>query len=169
MAKVRTRGFEKVIAKTEQLADNLDDGIERHVDGEVERLKRAIRKEIKRQGLVETGDLLNSFEIRRRPDGEWEVFSTEAHADYLEYGTSAHTIRPNKKQFLAFKPENPAPYGNSYDPETGYVYVSVVDHPGNEDYKFVRNAQAAWAAGLFVRLRQAVRREIVKAGFKPGV
>lgn len=168
MADIETEGFDEAIANVQQLSDNLEDGLARHIDDEVERLKRAIRQEIKRQGLVDTGDLLASFIAKRTSDSSWTVYSTEEHADYLEFGTSEHTIRPDEAQVLAFEPENPAQYGDNYDPETGYVYATVVEHPGNEPYNFVENAQRAWAAGLTIGLRGAVRKEIVKAGFSLG-
>jgi len=167
MADIETEGFDKAIASVEQLADNLDEGLASHIDDEVERLRSVIRAEIQRQGLVDDGDLLASFKVERTGNS-WSVYSTEAHASYLEFGTTEHTIRPDDAAVLAWQPENPAQYGDNYDPETGYVYMAAVDHPGNKAYNFVENSQRAWAADLTIGLRSAVRKEILKAGFKFG-
>lgn len=161
MADIETEGFADAIESVERLADNLEGGgMASHIDDEADRLKSAIRKQIQRRDLIDSGDLLASFVVKQPSDDSWTVFSTEEHADYLEHGTSEHTIRPDKAPVLAWQTENPAKYGDNYDPETGYVYATVVDHPGNEAYEFVEDAQRAWSAGLLVGLRSAVRKKL---------
>lgn len=164
MAKVETEGFEKAIAQTEQLADNLEDNMADYVDDEVHKLRRKIVQNIHEDGLIDTGELVNSFVVERKGN-TWEVYSTEDHAKYLEEGTPPHDIYPDDKEMLAFVPEDPSKYGGNYDEETGYVFLEMVKHPGNQPYRFVENAQWAWEAGLAIGLRQAVRKEILKAGF----
>jgi hypothetical protein len=169
MADVEVDGVEKTIAQTERFIDNVTGGnMADHIDDEIETFRSYIRQSIQAHGLVESGDLLNSFKIERAGNS-WNIFSTEAHADYLEYGTGPHTIRPDEADVLAFEPENPADYGDNYDEETGYVYASVVEHPGNAQYRFVDNAQNVWLADLEIGLHTAVRKEIIKSGLSKSI
>lgn len=177
MADIETSGFKRVQAKLDQLDDNLNDGMEKHIDDEVDKLVRAISSEIKRQGLVddptdkpEQIPLHASFKKLDSGGGRWKVVTTAPHARAIEEGADPHDIRPRKANILAFEPENPSQYeGNpSYDPDSGMVFAEFVNHPGNRPYNYLDNARGSWEADLKMRLRGMVREEIMKAGFFTG-
>jgi hypothetical protein len=173
MARVKTKGFKKVRLMLDKLGDNLSDGMEKHVDKEVDRLVRAIKKEIGRQGLRDDPtDKPEQIALRasiKKVEGgtEWVVGSIAPHASAIEHGSKDHIIRPRNASILAFQPDNPAKYeGNpAYDPDSGYVFTDFVDHPGNDAYNYMQNAQISWYFDLRVNLRNAVRQEIMRAGF----
>jgi hypothetical protein len=176
MADIDTEGFEKVQGMVEQLGDNLSDGMEDHIDDEVDKLVRLIKAEIKRQGLVDDpSDKPDQIPLHASiksegGEGEWVVGSVAPHASAIEHGADEHIIRPRRANILAFQPENPAKYeGNpSYDPDSGYVFTNIVEHPGNDEYNYIQNAQRGWLVDLEFGLRSAVRKEIMKAGFRFG-
>jgi hypothetical protein len=170
MADVDTDGFDDAMAKIQRLGDNLDDGLNDDIGRMVDQLIFDIQAEISRQGLVDSGELVNSFSKRRWNDKFWHVTTSAEHAEPIDEGAGPHTITPRNEPVLAFQPENPAAYaGNpSYDPDSGYVFTEYVEHPGNRPYNYVGKALQRWETTLALGIEPKVKREIYKAGFKPG-
>ncbi len=171
MAEVDTDGFDDAMAKIHRLGDNLETNLEDDVGRMVDQLIFDIETEISRQGLVESGELMNSFSKRRWNRKFWHITTSAEHAEPIDEGASPHPIAPRNAPVLAFQPENPAAYaGNpSFDPESGYVFTDYVEHPGNRPYNYLGKALQAWQGStLQLGMRPPVRREIYKAGFKPG-
>jgi|SRR6056297_1260804 len=170
MAGVETEDFEEAIIKLHRLGNNLDTNLNDDVGRMVDQLIFDIKQEIIRQDLVDSGELLNSFSKRRWNAHYWHVTTSAEHAAPIDEGSSGGIITPRNAEKLAFKPENPADYaGNpSYDPDSGYVFTDFVDHPGNREYNYVGKALQRWESTLELGMRGPVRREIQKAGFKPG-
>lgn len=171
MAEIETSGFTKAIRNTEKFADDLENGeVYDEVDSEAERLRKAMRNAVLKKGLVETGELAQSFESTHNstPDGDiWSVFSTKDYAEYLNDGTTPHTIRAKDSPVLSFEPENPAEYGDKYDEESGRVAFTSVDHPGTKPFLFAENAQRRWGSTFGTNIKQAVVRSLLKAKFRP--
>lgn len=170
MAEVDTDGFDKAMAKIHRLGNNLDTNLNDDVGRQVDQLIEDIQREISRQGLIDSGELYNSFSKRRWNDHYWHITTSAEHAIPLDEGSSGGIITPRNASQLAFKPDNPSKYaGNpSFDPDSGYVFAESVDHPGNREYNYIGKALQRWESTLELGMRGPVRREIQKAGFKPG-
>jgi hypothetical protein len=121
-------------------------------------------------------DLIDSFDFTRRSKSIWRVFSTAPHAMAHEEGSGIHgdsgayEIPPGGGEkngnVIAFIPENPDKWGHRYDPDTGYVYTGVHNHPGVEGKGYIARAQSSWSFDTEEDLNQTVRRAIVMNGFK---
>lgn len=170
MAEVKTKGFTQMLRRLNKLGDNLDSNLDDDVGRMVDQLIFDIQSEIVRQGLVESGELYNSFSKRRWNSHYWHVTTSAEHATPLDKGSSGGIITPRRATKLAFKPDNPAKYsGNpSFDPDSGYVFTEFVDHPGNREYNYIGKALQVWETTLERGMKRPVQREIIKAGFKPG-
>jgi len=172
MAEVDTDGFDHAMARLFRLGENSQTHLHDDVGRQVDQLIEDIQREIVRQGLVDSGELYNSFSKRRWNAHYWHVTTSAEHAAPIDEGSSRHIITPLRAEKLAFKPENPAKYADSdsasFDPDSGYVVTEFVDHPGNREYNYVGKALQRWETTLALGMRGPVRREIQKAGFKPG-
>lgn len=158
--------LDRVQRKLDRLEENLEKETRREVDRQVGALIRAIREEIIAEGLVETGELLASFESQQDGKSHWIIYSTADHARPLEEGASPHTIEPDRAQVLSWIPENPADYPEHYDPETGRVYIDSVNHPGNRAYRYILGGQEDWAPIMRLEVETVVHSAIIESGFR---
>jgi hypothetical protein len=190
MANVETEGFNDAIESTEDFIGAIRDPggeMQRHVNEEVNRLKGDIKSEIQRQGLVDTGALLESWSTNPSyyiGEAHWSIRSSADYSKALAgSGADEHIIRPNKKRYLAWSlddtelEENDLDIsrGLQYDPETNKViYVSssgrggpTVDHPGTDPTYYVSGPQQIWWRTVGRKLRAKITSIAAKSGFKP--
>lgn len=87
----------------------------------VEPLTQAVYLDVVRYTPVNTGDLVSHIRVET-VGGEGRISVSGfagAKMMWIEYGTPAHTIRPNRKRVLANR-------------ATGQIYGKLVHHPGTE-------------------------------------
>lgn len=137
-----------------RLQQEMDDAVRETADDFRDEVIRQIKaSEIER----DTGELLNSWRVRPRGTARYEVRSTADHAIFLELGTRGHPIEGNP--FLYFEPEPGTidEYPDRYVTDDGMILIDEVDHPGNDEYEYFRDAYRAkdWKDILRQRLEDA--------------
>jgi hypothetical protein len=184
MAKVADKAdIKQAQASLLALGANLERKVPSAVEDEVDALIESIEDKIVQKGLV--GDpsdkpgqppLVASFKESSSGSSRWTIYSTAEHAMALEEGADPHRIEPKNAVMLSWVPENPSDYPKKgdpdrgktyYDPDSGMVFSTGVDHPGNDEYAYITEAQAAWAPIAHVQIEESVKDAIVEAGFKP--
>jgi hypothetical protein len=173
-----------------RLGNNLRDDVPEKVDDQVSKLRNQIVKEIEQKGLV--GDpndkadqvpLAASFNKNKAGGSEWVIYSTADHSMAIEEGAQPHRIEPENVDLLSWVPEDPSKYPHKtgdkyipvetwYDPEKGRVFSTGVNHPGNDAYHYVRDAQIKWSVQWYITMDNTVKEAILKAGFRrssPGI
>lgn len=184
MATLRNqRDIREAQASIMALGVNLERKVRSAAESEVDALITAIESQIAQKGLV--GDpsdkpgqppLVASFKSNASGASEWTIYSTAEHAMALEEGADEHDIEPKNALYLSWVPDNPADYptkepGESipadawYDPTTGRVYSTGVEHPGNDGYHYIRDAQIGWYRIAHATIDSAVDRAILDSGF----
>jgi len=169
-----------------QLDQNIEFSVNSAVDESVDNLIGDIERVINEMGLV--GDpsdkpgqppLVSSFKSQGSGSGEWLIYSTAEHAMAIEEGADPHPITPNASgTLLSWIPENPGDYpskkpdetvpgGTWYDPEKGVVFSTGVQHPGNDGYGYIDQAQTQWWRFAQPKIGAAVDRAIITSGFRP--
>jgi hypothetical protein len=188
MANIETKGFNDAIESTEDFIGAIRDPggeMQRHVNEEVNRLKGDIKSEIQRQGLVDTGALLESWSTNPRyyvGEAHWTLRSSADYSKALAgSGADKHQIRPDKKDYLAWSlddtdlKKNDIYGGLQYDSETNKViYLNGadgsrpwVDHPGTDPTYYVSGPQRIWWRTVGRKLRAKITSIAAKSGFKP--
>lgn len=95
------REFQRDVREARVSIADAEDNAAREV---AEKFKDDVKKVIKRKGLVEDGDLIESIRVEKVSDGIYRVFTNEDHAIYIEYGTSG-PITANDSDYLKFTDE----------------------------------------------------------------
>lgn len=142
-----------------RLQQEMDDAVRETADDFRNEVVDQIRKsEIDR----DTGELLNSWKVRPKGTAHYQVRSTADHAIYLEMGTTPHTIEGNPLLYFEPEPGTLDEYPDRYVTEDGMILIDEVDHPGNDEYGYFRDAYRAkdWEDILRRRLEDAADRAL---------
>lgn len=111
---------------------------------------RLHQKSLKRVTPVRTGRLRRNWVIVANTPSAGIITNRTPYASYIEFGTSAHEIRPVKRQFLRFKPKG----------SSRYVFAKVVHHPGTPAFRMTVNAWRLDASRIRDIYRKEFEREV---------
>lgn len=108
-----------------------------------------LKAEMEARVPVRTGRLRQSIAIREQSNSITVGPDTE-YAEFVEFGTRPHVIKPKNKKALAFMAGGQM------------VVVKQVNHPGTKAKPFVRPAFEAWVDSLGGLVAEAQVEELVK-------
>ena len=77
-----------------------------------------------------TGHLQQSIrvDLSNVNEGKAEIVADASYAQFVEFGTKPHVIKPKRRQTLRWATEE------------GYIFAKLVRHPGSKPYPFFRKA-----------------------------
>jgi len=111
----------RYVDKSDEYMDKLKKGFAR--------IMWVMEADSKRLCPVDTGFLRNSINLNKINDLHYELIASAPYASFVEYGTSAHVIKPVKAKALHFKSK-----------EGKDVYAKWVWHPGTNPQPYFRPA-----------------------------
>lgn len=124
--------------------EEAEDRLEPVIDQAVQKTAARVEGSAKGRVPVDTGNLRASIGYQRVESGRYVVGTPVEYAEYVEKGTSAHTITPDG-EFLVFEGS-----------DGGTVFARSVDHPGTEPNPFLRPAMLEHRDDLASDIEEAI-------------
>jgi HK97 gp10 family phage protein len=120
------REIEEAVEDAQQL---IDPALDSAVEDTAKAIERSAKKNLKRHGAIDTGNLRGSIGYGRVDVAHFRVGTPVEYAPHVEYGTAAHVIEADNADYLRF----PGKGGNP-------VYRKSVQHPGTPAQPYLRPA-----------------------------
>lgn len=148
-------GFAELADEFEDAADALENAdTEAAIDRGVESTSEEARDDAEVNAPRDTGELAESITLLAKIRAlERTIVVLADHGPHVEYGTSAHIIRPQEAQALRFR---------SSTGET--VFAAHVEHPGTTPQPYLRPALNANQRTLEREIKRELR-ETLRAAF----
>lgn len=124
--------------------EEAEDRLEPVIDQGVQKTAARVEGSAKQRAPVDTGNLRASIGFQRIEPGRYVVGTPVEYGEYVEKGTSAHTITADG-DFLVFEGE-----------DGGTVAVKSVEHPGTEPNPFLRPAMLEHRSDLAADIEEAI-------------
>lgn len=140
-------GFDDLADALDQFRANVEQAeeeLEPVIDQAVQTTAARVEGSAKRRAPVDTGNLRASIGYQRIEPGRYVVGTPVEYAEYVEKGTSSHTITPDG-EFLVFEGEG-----------GGTVFTRSVEHPGTDPNPFLRPSLLEHKSDLASDIEEAI-------------
>jgi len=137
------REIEEAVEDAQQL---IDPALDSAVEDTAKAIERSAKKNLKRHGAIDTGNLRASIGYGRVDVAHFRVGTPVEYGPDVEYGTSRHTITANGDDPLTFKVDGQ------------WVSKWSVDHPGTPAQPYLRPALRDHQSTLARNIEREIQR-----------